>query len=373
MAIQQTVVIDLFLQGDGASTVFTYSFNKLFSLLLDSGGVVMNPSALPSSATTLGVPGTFPSCVSTIDGFGNLVLTFGSAIGNGVSGEVTVQLNFASGTLSGTTAAWTSATALNTTWTLPLAGSAAVLVPFVVTGTVTAGTIIFQASADGATWFPIQGTLPTGFQTTSSWTPAIGNNAVLFNTTGYSYLRLSLSVVIAGSGTVTFIMQGTAATAIAQVAAGLYGTYNTAAPATASGAAVALQTDSFGNLFVNPIRRSQVVPATGNIASTTPATMLAAQGAGIFADLSSIVLTVRQGATANIFFGILISDGTNTYRFNFMSQSATTITPSAPVNVNFDPPIPAKTANTAWTIALSAATDTPSVDYVAMFVQQKAE
>jgi hypothetical protein len=371
MSIQQAVTCEFILIGDGASTTFTYSFDKLFTFAVDDG-LVINPSALPSSVTMTNVAGAIPTGGSaSLDGFGNIVLTFPSAWSG--QGTVYLTLEFNSGTLAGTTAAWTSATAVNTTWTLPLAGSTSVLVPFVVTGTVTAGTILFSASADGTNFFPVQGYLPTGFQTTSSWTPAIGNTAISFNLAGYAYLRLTLSVVIAGTGTVTFIMQGTSANSVNQVAAGIQGIYNSAAPIPAAGAASPVQVDAYGNIFVNEIRRSQVVPATGNIASATAATLLAAQGAGIFADMSSLVLTLREGATANIFFGVLVSDGTNSYRFNFLAQDVTTQPPSSPFQLSFNPPIPAHAANTAWTIALTSATDSPSVDYIAVFVKQQAE
>jgi hypothetical protein len=375
MAIQQTTNIELTLQGDGVATTFTYSFSKLFQMQFDLG-VLINPGTLPTSVTFIQVTAsgnpTLPSCVASLDGFGNLILTFGAALPAGVIVTAVVQLNFNSGTLQGTTAAWNSGTTLNTTWTLPLNGSPTVLVPFVVSGTVTGGVISFQASVDGATWFPVQGMLPTGFQTSTTWTSAIGSNAFLFNTSGYAYLRMNLATLISGAGSVTFIMQGASQVAQAQIVAGVAATYNSTAPTTVAGAAGPLQTDGYGNLYVNEVRRSQVIAATGNIASITAANIIAAQGAGIFADLAALVLTLREGTTANIFFGVNISDGTKTYRFNFMSQDVTTFQAGAPLTINFDPPLPATNANTAWTIALTSATDAPSVDYVCTFIKQQA-
>jgi hypothetical protein len=146
----------------------------------------------------------------------------------------------------------------------------------------------------------------------------------------------------------------------------------TTAPSLTTGQSVGLQCDYAGDLFVKPYRHSKTVAATGNIASVTPANIIGSQGAGIFADLSAVVLTLREGATANVFFGVLISDGTNSYRFNFMSQSATTIQAASPIQINFDPPIPAASTATAWTIAVTSATDSPSVDYICNFVLQKA-
>jgi hypothetical protein len=74
-----------------------------------------------------------------------------------------------------------------------------------------------------------------------------------------------------------------------------------------------------------------------------------------------------------VIFGVNISDGTKTYRFNMSSESTATGGGNPPLTVNFDPPLPATTAATAWTIALTSATDSPSVDYVATFTLAKAE
>ena len=371
MALQLLQNVDLIIVGDGVSTVFTYSFAKLFAVNMN-GNTVVNPLTLPTAVAVLGNDATLPSCVATLDGFGNLILTFSSPPGAGISGDVAVLFSFNSGTLQGTSSSWVSGTTLNTNWTLPLTGTPTVLTTFVVSGTISGGVISFQASVDGVNFFPVQGMLPTGFQVSTTWTSAMGSNVFLFNTSGYAYLRLVLTTLLVGTGAVTFILQGAPQVAQAQVVAGIAATYNTVAPATVAGSAGSLQTDGYGNLYVNEVRRSQVVAGNGNIASITAATICAAQGAGIFADLASLVMTLREGATANVFFGVNISDGTKTYRFNFMSQDVVTFQGAAPLVINFDPPLPATTANTAWTIALTSATDSPSVDYVCTFIKQQA-
>ena len=214
MAIQQSVQIDLVLVGDGSALTFTYAFSKIFNMLVNGGGeaFLFNAGTLPSSANVVNNP-IFPSCVSSLDGFGNLVLTFSSAPGLGVVGPVSVQLLFNSGTLAGTTAAWTSATALNTTWTLPLNGSNSCAVGFVVSGTVTTGTLLFEVSQDGANWLPIQGAIADGYTSLTGWTPGVGSRVISFDTAGYAYLRMRLNPVITGTGTVTFIFQASNALA----------------------------------------------------------------------------------------------------------------------------------------------------------------
>src|SRR5579863_1853753 len=145
MAIQQLVNITLNLQGDGSSTSFTYSFPSFYETVNQDGGQITNSTTLPTSAQIVGQQAPVPTGgTAAIDGFGNLTLNFPSAWSG--QGLVSVALFFNSGTLAGTTQAWTSATALNTAWTLPLQGSNAVQVGFVVSGTLTGGTIVFEVS-----------------------------------------------------------------------------------------------------------------------------------------------------------------------------------------------------------------------------------
>src|ERR1700675_763472 len=121
MSIQQYCTISFTLVGDGSSTTFTYSLNKIPQISLSGGTFILNSTTLPTGASinplSSDVPGT-----ASIDGFGNLTITLNSAPANGVKVNIEVDLLYNSGTLAGTTAAWTSATALNTTWTLPLNG-----------------------------------------------------------------------------------------------------------------------------------------------------------------------------------------------------------------------------------------------------------
>jgi hypothetical protein len=207
MAIQQIANFTLLLNGDGSSTSFTYSFNQFFELINDDSGQFINPGTLPSSVTISNVSSPIPSGgAASLDGFGNLVLNFPSAW-SGV-GTVYLVANFNSGTLAGTTAAWTSATASNTTWTLPLNGAPSVMVGFVVSGSITGGTILFEVSQDGGAWLPIQGAIADGYTALTGWTSGVGSRAVQFDSAGYAYLRLRLNPVITGTGTVTFIIQG---------------------------------------------------------------------------------------------------------------------------------------------------------------------
>jgi hypothetical protein len=81
-------------------------------------------------------------------------------------------------------------------------------------------------------------------------------------------------------------------------------------------------------------------------------TILAAQAAGIFADITTIVLTAT-GATAAA-FTVTLGDGTAGYIYDMTTGAATST--GTQININFQPPLPATSAATAWTLAMSSAT-----------------
>jgi hypothetical protein len=146
----------------------------------------------------------------------------------------------------------------------------------------------------------------------------------------------------------------------------------TTAPSLTTGQSVAAQADYVGSQFVKPYRRSQSVAGAATITtSTSPVTLIAAQASGIFADIGSLVITVAAGAVSNTSFTVTLSDGTASYIFDVFTGSLATITDSPTVvSANFNPPIPATSAATAWTVTSSSAT--PTLHCVATAVLQKA-
>jgi hypothetical protein len=118
--------------------------------------------------------------------------------------------------------------------------------------------------------------------------------------------------------------------------------------------------DSFGNMVVSqgPYRRKSTVGQASLISSSTAAvTCLAAQGANNFADIGTLVLTVTPAASTAIQFTVTLSDGTNSYIFDLNTGvTASTANEGVAAEITFQPPIPATTANTAWTITASVAT-----------------
>jgi hypothetical protein len=178
-------------------------------------------------------------------------------------------------------------------------------------------------------------------------------------------------VGIVGSAAAVFDAVITAATAPANALATL-SVCQTTAPSLTAGQSVAVQSDYQGSVFVKPYRRGQTKgQATTITNSSAAATCVTAQAANIFADISTLMLTVTPAATTDIAFTASLSDGTNTYVFDMDTGALATATATPTViSVSFDPPLPATTAATAWTLTLSV--NTVTVHCTIVFVLQKA-
>lgn len=149
---------------------------------------------------------------------------------------------------------------------------------------------------------------------------------------------------------------------------GVYG--STASPTLSSGQSIAVQMDGAGDVFVRPFRRSQVKAQATTISATSSATtVVTAPPASVFADITSLVVTATPGATGTA-FTITLSDGTANYIFDMDTGSTTTLVQNGILNLAFNPPLPATSAATAWTIANSSAT--PTIHVTVVSVQGKA-
>jgi hypothetical protein len=206
MALQEIIPITVTLQGDGASTTFTYSLNRLPLAAVGGGRLLNFSSGLPTSVTYDSANSSVAGSAS-IDVNGNLLITLNSALGNGVNADVTVDLLFNSGSIAATNVAWTSATALNTTVSIPTTGVGTVLLTYnPVSSAFTAGTTLFEASDDGGTtWYAM-----VGERGAQQFTPDIGyvlnaqQQTWQFTIAGFTNFRVRLSVAILGSGTANF-------------------------------------------------------------------------------------------------------------------------------------------------------------------------
>jgi len=72
------------------------------------------------------------------------------------------------------------------------------------------------------------------------------------------------------------------------------------------------------------------------------ASLIAAQGAGLFAD---IVMLVISGTAAD---SAVLSDGTNSYTFKIAANTA-----GSPLVLHLQTPLKATSANTAWTLSMA--------------------
>jgi hypothetical protein len=298
------------------------------------------------------------------------------------------------------TAAWTSATAAQTSLTLtPILGYATVLVTIACTGTISVGIVTCEASdtAAGTNWYQILG---DALSSSGAGSTSIGNifalapantlDNIQFSVSGYAAFRVRLSTAITGTGTANIGIQASAenymartinvpqltgTTALVTVATSptsgimVLSRNVTTPPSLATTQSVALQSDYEGSIFVKPYRRSETVAQATTIASSAAATtVLAAQAAGIFADISTLVITATAALTTDLQFTATLSDGTASYIFDM--ETGTIATPASPLVISFNPPLSATTAATAWTIALSVATVTVHITVGA--VLQKA-
>jgi hypothetical protein len=199
-----------------------------------------------------------------------------------------------------------------------------------------------------------------------------GSSRLLVNI-GAGSVGIAGSVVATVSGNVT-VNQGTSPWA-SKDAADMSGTvpgtapsstvivgeiYNSAAPVPMAGQTLPIQADAYGNAFTRTSRRSLTVAQATTIASSTAVTtVLAAQAANVFADITDLVITVTPQSVTGVTGTATLSDGTNSYVFDIVDATLTG-TVSALV-MNFTTPLAAATAATAWTIALSNGTMTVHV------------
>ena len=230
------------------------------------------------------------------------------------------------------------------------------------------GTLPTQTLIIGGKNYDSNGVIQAGFDGfgTISTINSVANGDAQSNTTGFLYASAqdtnrALAVYPAIFNGTTWdrarsagVGNAVAATGIAAHAA--YGEYLTAAPANTTGKYSALQTDDSGSLFTKNTRRSQTAAQGTTISSTTAATAVTATpAAATFADLSQLIITVGAIATTAIAFTATLSDGTNTYIYD-MDTGVIASGGADPLIINFNPPLPATSAATGWTIALSVNT-----------------
>jgi hypothetical protein len=124
-----------------------------------------------------------------------------------------------------------------------------------------------------------------------------------------------------------------------------------------------INTDLAGKIVTTPVAPRALIGKTATTVSVTTATaIVVAQGAGVFADITELIITTAGAAAQTI----TISDGTVSWVINYPNA---TLAPGQPFIAVFNPPLPAATANTAWNATQSVAT---ACNYLVVFAQRTA-
>lgn len=262
-------------------------------------------------------------------------------------------------------------TNFGTTPTAVIAGS--------VNSSLFAGTVSVPSGTLGTSPGAVAGTIPTNSTLILGTTVARTNQATtatgtldvnvvgLIGTTAVQAAAGIPKTGISGATAATLDSVTTAASTPANALAVSVANVTTA-PSLATGQSVALQGDYQGSVFVKPYRRGQTKGQATSITTTGAQTIITAQGAGIFADISTLVITITPQPTTASSFTATLSDGTASYIFDLVAE-ITTAAGTNPLVIPFDPPLAATSAATAWTINISA---TNTIHVTANFVLQKA-
>ena len=342
--------------AETAYATVTYSTGDVVLATTDLHGAT-NIDVQALDSTALGAPTTWgtPPTGNIVIG-GNVELFAGNTalVADGASN---LKVNIAAGSVAALqgTSPWVVAGALTNNNAAPVATLVGVLPAIAETAYATV------TYATGDMVLPVtdlHGALNTDLQ-------AVAGTAVVAASAGVQ------KVGISGATGATLDAVITAATAPTDGLATLV-VYNSTSPSLTTGQSVAKQGDYVGSQFVKPYRRSQTVAqATTIAASTTKTTVLAAQAAGVFADISTLIMTVVPGATVDTAFTAILTDGTNNYTISMDTGAlGTAVGVPAPINITFNPPLPATTAATVWSVTLSSSTPTVYINIVA--VLQKA-
>ncbi len=126
---------------------------------------------------------------------------------------------------------------------------------------------------------------------------------------------------------------------------------------------VGLMADKAGRLVVTAwnVRELIGVQQTA-VAATAETTIVTAGGAGVFNDISQLIITTAGAAAQTI----TIKDSTAGTTRLILNYPNAALAPGSPLVVNFNPPLPQATANANWTATNSLAT---AVNFTVVFVK----
>ena len=234
-----------------------------------------NPCPVVGTAASGSPPSGDPVQIGGFDGTDLRVL----------STDAAGRVNILGGQPAATTATWTSATPMNSTVAVSTVGYGNVLAAVVITGSVTSGTITFEASPDGGTtWLPISMVaINSTTSSASGWALSSGNNAWQMFVGGLTNFRVRLSSTFASGGSAEILISPSAiATEFQQIVGqasganlhvdvdslGGTGTFNAGQQAV-TGTAVALPTHAANSVCVQALLENTINVYIGPSGVTT--------------------------------------------------------------------------------------------------------
>jgi trimeric autotransporter adhesin len=183
----------------------------------------------------------------------------------------------------------------------------------------------------------------------------------------FAYVTNTISATISGTTTVVGNVAAAAADSGNPVKVG--GVTYTTLPAVATGSQRQnLMCDKLGRLSVGFQPREMTVHATMSLTTTAETTLLAAGGAGVFLDISSIFILDTSANGANMYF----RDSTGgTIRW-VMGAQMNANQYNAPTSHTFPVPLTQTTANNNWTVQAAIAPATGNPIYVSIVAIQNS-
>jgi hypothetical protein len=289
--------------------------------------------------------------------FNNVAAAFQTTATQGTAAAVTAGWPITGGQTAESTAAWTSATALNTTLALTITGYNTVAITLNQGTTLTGGAVTFEASdtVAGTNWYVIGATETNNYTSVNSYTfVASTNQAFTTDVTGFVQFRVRLSTVITGTGTVNVGIAANAMTAVPDIVVG----QSTAASLNAT-VVQATAANLNANVVLTSVTASAnlAVTATGAAAAAVTAT-LPAPGAGLFHFITAIEISMFYTAAGTAAATPILVTTTNFAAatvFSFDASAAAEGTISRYILTPFVP-IQSSVANTATTIVCPAST-----------------
>jgi hypothetical protein len=301
--------------------------------------------------------------------FNNVAAAFQTTATQGTAAAVTAGWPVTGGQTAESTAAWTSATALNTTLALTTTGYNTVTITLNQGTTLTGGAVTFEASdtVAGTNWYVIGATETNNYTSVNSYTfVASTNQAFTTDVSGFVQFRVRLSTVITGTGTVNVGIASNAMPAVPDIVVGQSTAASlnaTVVQATAANLNATVAQATASNLNANVVLTSVTasanlaVTATGAAAAAITATLPAA-GAGLFHFITAIEISMFYTAAGTAAATPILVTTTNFAAatvFSFDASAAAEGTISRYILTPFVP-IQSSVANTATTIVCPAST-----------------